>query len=175
MHCCCSCCCCCCCYCRCCCCSCCYCRCCCCCCCCCWSLLYSAILRSRSNSLRSHVILHEWIAFYSAFFNIHSAPYTSLYEHCKRVCTEDWLSDKNPLPHRGLEAASVLQPGFAVVLSTSWAIRPHRRRSLPHFENWCCKILSPSVRGASLSSKVRQPSMKTVQPLRSQAPAWQWR
>ena len=35
------------------------------------SLLYSAILRSRADSLRSHVILHEWIAFYSAFLNIH--------------------------------------------------------------------------------------------------------
>ena len=33
-----------------------------------WSLLYSAILRSRADSLRSRVILHEWIAFYSAFF-----------------------------------------------------------------------------------------------------------
>jgi len=29
------------------------------------------ILRSRADSLRSHVILHEWIAFYSAFLNIH--------------------------------------------------------------------------------------------------------
>ena len=40
-----------------------------------WLLLYSAILRCRADSLRSHVILHEWIAFYSAFFcfcfNIH--------------------------------------------------------------------------------------------------------
>ena len=36
-----------------------------------WSLLYSAILRSRADLLRSHVILHEWIAFYSAFLNIH--------------------------------------------------------------------------------------------------------
>ena len=33
--------------------------------------LYSAILRSRADSLRSHVILHEWLAFYSAFLNIH--------------------------------------------------------------------------------------------------------
>ena len=41
------------------------------CCCCCWSLSYSAVLRSRADSLRSHVILHEWIAFYSAFMNIH--------------------------------------------------------------------------------------------------------
>ena len=36
-----------------------------------WSLLHSAILRSRADSLRSHVILHGWIAFYSAFLNIH--------------------------------------------------------------------------------------------------------
>ena len=28
-------------------------------CCCCWSLLYSDILRSRADSLRSHVILHS--------------------------------------------------------------------------------------------------------------------
>ena len=38
---------------------------------CCWSLLYSTILRFRADSLHSHVILHEWIAFYSAFLNIH--------------------------------------------------------------------------------------------------------
>ena len=36
-----------------------------------WSLLYSAILRFQADSLRSHVILHEWIDFYSAFLNIH--------------------------------------------------------------------------------------------------------
>ena len=36
-----------------------------------WSLLHSAILRSRADSLRSHVIPHEWIAFYGAFLNIH--------------------------------------------------------------------------------------------------------
>ena len=36
-----------------------------------WLLLYSAILRSRADSLRSHVILHEWLAFYSAVLHIH--------------------------------------------------------------------------------------------------------
>ena len=36
-----------------------------------WSFLYSAVLRCWADSLRSHVILHEWIAFYSAFLNIH--------------------------------------------------------------------------------------------------------
>ena len=40
-------------------------------CCCCWSLLYSAILRSRADALRSRVILREWLAFYSAFLDIH--------------------------------------------------------------------------------------------------------
>ena len=35
------------------------------------SLLYSAILRSRADSLRSHAILHERIAFCSAFLTIH--------------------------------------------------------------------------------------------------------
>ena len=33
---------------------------------CCWSLLHR-----RADSKRSHVILHEWLAFYSAFLNIH--------------------------------------------------------------------------------------------------------
>ena len=33
-----------------------------------WSLSYSAVLRCWADSLRSHVILHEWIAFYGAFF-----------------------------------------------------------------------------------------------------------
>ena len=32
------------------------------------AFLYSAILRSRADSVRSHVIQHEWLAFYSAFF-----------------------------------------------------------------------------------------------------------
>ena len=39
--------------------------------CCCCSLLYSAILRSRADSLRSHAILHKRIAFCSAFLTIH--------------------------------------------------------------------------------------------------------
>ena len=33
--------------------------------------LYSTILCSRADSLHSHVILHEWLAFHSAFLNIH--------------------------------------------------------------------------------------------------------
>ena len=39
----------------------------------CWSLLYNSILRSWAYSLRLHVILHEWIAFYSVFLNIHQS------------------------------------------------------------------------------------------------------
>ena len=40
---------------------------------CCWSLLCSTILRFWADSLRLHVILHEWIAFYSTFLNIHQS------------------------------------------------------------------------------------------------------
>ena len=36
-----------------------------------WLLLYSAVLRSRADSLHWQVILHEWLAFYGAFLNIH--------------------------------------------------------------------------------------------------------
>jgi len=36
--------------------------------CCCWSLLYSAILRSRADSLRSHLILPEWLVFIARFW-----------------------------------------------------------------------------------------------------------
>ena len=36
--------------------------------CCCWSLLCSVILRCQTDSVHLHVILHEWIAFYSAFW-----------------------------------------------------------------------------------------------------------
>ena len=43
-----------------------------CCCRCCWSLLYNAIFRSRADSMRPRVILHVWLALYSAFFLISS-------------------------------------------------------------------------------------------------------
>ena len=36
-----------------------------------WLLLYSAILRSRADALRSHAILNELLAFYSTFLNLH--------------------------------------------------------------------------------------------------------
>ena len=36
-----------------------------------WLLLYSAILRSRADSLHLLVTQHKWIAFYSMFLNIH--------------------------------------------------------------------------------------------------------
>ena len=45
----------------------------------CWLLLCSAVLCSLEDSLHLHVILHQWLAFYSAFLNIHrSGIYTAL-------------------------------------------------------------------------------------------------
>ena len=55
--------------------------------CCCWSLLYSAILRSRADSLRSRVILHEWLAFYSAFLNIHRSGVDTVLLDCYMAVT----------------------------------------------------------------------------------------
>ena len=40
---------------------------------CCWSLLYSTILRSWADSLPLHAILHELLAFYSVFLNLHQS------------------------------------------------------------------------------------------------------
>ena len=44
-------------------------------------------------------------------FNVHTDVNAcdctrGMYGHRKRVCTESWLWDKNPLPHRGIEPAS---------------------------------------------------------------------
>ena len=40
---------------------------------CCWSLLHGAILRSWTDPVYSCRILHEWIAFYHTFLNIHQS------------------------------------------------------------------------------------------------------
>ena len=48
---------------------------------CCWSHRCSAILCSRADSLCSHVILYEWLAFYGTFLNIDwSAILTVLFD-----------------------------------------------------------------------------------------------
>ena len=41
-----------------------------------WLLLYSTILRSRADSLLSHMILHEWLAFYSEFLTEYLTQYS---------------------------------------------------------------------------------------------------
>ena len=71
-----------------------------------WSLWYSAILRRRADSLRSHMILHEWIAFYSAFFfglffNIHrSGVFTAL----------AWLVPQETAASLSLSLSYTIQP-----------------------------------------------------------------
>lgn len=40
------------------------------------------------------------------------------YKHHKRICTDSWLSEKNPSPHRGVE--TVLAP-IQTQRSTNWA------------------------------------------------------
>ena len=58
--------------------------------CCCWgwSLLCSAIYSCQADSLHSYVILHEWIAFRSAFLNSHWGVHNEVTEmfHGSRKC-----------------------------------------------------------------------------------------
>ena len=62
------------------------------------------------------------------FFNVHTGVNAcdctqGLYGHCKRVCCESWLWEKNPLPHQGIKPAS---PAWWSNALTNWAT------SLPH-------------------------------------------
>ena len=78
----------------------------------CLLIAYSAILRFRAVSLRSHEILHEWLAFHGAFLNIHrSGVLTAL----------AWL-----VPH---ETAAV--SAYSVCTIQSCTISPHAK---PHTE-----------------------------------------
>ena len=63
----------------------------------CWLLLYSTLVLSWADSLRLHVILHERIAFYSAFLIIHRSgafaaltwlvPHAAISVHSTRTLT----------------------------------------------------------------------------------------
>ena len=70
----------------------------------CWSFLYSAILPSRADFLRSHVIQHEWIAFHSAFFcfSFFNLPPALLAEwSCTAsALTRGWNGYRNKSQHR---------------------------------------------------------------------------
>ena len=90
-----------------------------------FSSLYSAILRSRADSLRSHVFLHERLAFHSALLNIHrSGVLTAL----------AWL-----VPH---ETAAV----SAQVLCTPYSHAPcHFMQSHTRKVHACLSVTSPLI------------------------------
>ena len=50
--------------------------------------IYSAILRSQAASLHSHVTLHEWLAFYSLFLNIHQSGVLTVLTICFLSCED---------------------------------------------------------------------------------------
>ena len=54
-----------------------------------WSLLYSTILHSQADSLRLHVILHGWTAFYSGFFEY--PPKWCTLQHWRGWCHKNLL------------------------------------------------------------------------------------
>ena len=62
--------------------------------CCCWLLLYSAMLRTWADSLCLHVILHEWLAFYGVFLNIHWSIHSAVWLlHVTCVATKRFTTD----------------------------------------------------------------------------------
>ena len=69
-----------------------------------WSLLYSAILRSRADSLRSHVILREWMAFYSVFFEYPPKWCTYSYSCCSCASVLLWIlvAFRSQMLHTGI-------------------------------------------------------------------------
>ena len=97
-----------------------------------WSLLYSAVLRCWADSLRSHVILHEWLAFfYSAFFNIHwsgvltvlawlvpheSAAVSARSVYTIQPCTSSYWRNTECLSEDGYKVCAWLKNGEILIL-----------------------------------------------------------
>ena len=88
-----------------------------------WSLLYSPILRSRADSLHSYVILHEWIALFSAFLNHICKVSVCLAVTCHlhfwqydrgllraTVVTRGWNGYRNKSQHRKLTLEKKILP-----------------------------------------------------------------
>ena len=95
-------------------------------------LSHSCCKSSAADSYQSVQSVHvtkQWLLWLPVFgiFNVctdvNACDCTwRLYGHCKRVCTESWLWEKNPLPYQGLEPVSVLHLGFSVGCSTNLAV-----------------------------------------------------
>ena len=116
------------------------------------SFLYSAILRSRADSLRWHVILHEWLAFYRAFFTVHrSGVLTAL----AWLVPRKWGLSQRSYSLLRVQARSkgrkvVLDPqvspeeienrggGAGLESRTSFALTASQRRSLRTLSLWLC-------------------------------------
>ena len=95
-------------------------------------LSHSCCKSSAADSYQSVQSVHvtkQWLLWLPVFgiFNVctdvNACDCTwRLYGHRKRVCTESWLWEKNPLPYQGLEPVSVLHLGFSVGCSTNLAV-----------------------------------------------------
>ena len=64
-----------------------------------------------------------------------------MYGHRQRVCVEFWLWEKNPLPHRGLEPASVLRSGTLYQLSYSRNIAAETDRWIACLKHTYCVVI----------------------------------
>ena len=83
---------------------------------CCWSLLYSAILRSRADSLRSHVIIiiiidRFYIALFSALEQTHCAH---------AACYLEWVAVSFYISFFNIHRSGVILSGSAISLLHGW-------------------------------------------------------
>ena len=116
---------------------------------CCWSLLYSAILRSRADSLHSHVILHEWLVFYTGFFVV---CFLNIHRSGVLIALAAWLVPRETAAWLKCCFTSTETVGLlgmrAHLVHTSWALelQPFRRVLCTPYSYAPCLFMQSHIR-----------------------------
>ena len=97
-------------------------------------LLYSTILRSQADSLRSHVILHEWLAYFIVHFLTstevvhlqHCLQITTALQCCHTQAPTSWpgcgtTSPLHPISHQRPGVQGRVPPTLALSRHPSWS------------------------------------------------------
>ena len=87
--------------------------------------------------------------------------------HCKRVCTESWLWEKNPLPHQGIEPASAACRSYA---------QPPELHPHPRARRWAMAKLGVMIcnHALGLLSTMHIVTQVSVQVMPVAAVEWLW-
>ena len=132
-----------------------------------WSLLYSAILRSWADSLRSYVILHEWIAFYSAFFEyppkwcIYSAGMAGATWNCCRLgafcvhhTTMHHVTSRKATYIRSIR--NKWRPNLDLILTETSGNESESETIINHCDTFPCEETQVLTSGKSIQSTPKQ-------------------